>query len=324
MKQVCLIFIGLFSLVGLYCQAQGLPLEEKAVTLSTPTGEIKGKLLLPEGGKPSPVALLIAGSGPTDMDGNSAIGNMKNNSLKFLAEGLAKNGIASLRFDKRGIAGSAAAGKEESKLRFEDYIKDVQGWIDYLSKDKRFTGIAIVGHSEGSLIGMAACNGQPKVKAFVSLAGAGRPAYELIEEQIATQMTPEAVRKEVASINESLRNGKEVTRVPAYLQSLFRASVQPYMISWYKYNPQTLIAALKIPVLIVQGKNDIQVSVEDAELLKKARPSAELLLIDKMNHVLKDCDTKNQQQQMAVYTNPSLPVNAELVSSVSACCKKMK
>lgn len=324
MKQVCLIFIGLFSLVGLYCQAQGLPLEEKAVTLSTPTGEIKGKLLLPEGGKPCPVALLIAGSGPTDMDGNSAIGNMKNNSLKFLAEGLAKNGIASLRFDKRGIAGSAAAGKEESKLRFEDYIKDVQGWIDYLSKDKRFTGIAIVGHSEGSLIGMAACNGQPKVKAFVSLAGAGRPAYELIEEQIAAQMTPEAVRKEVASINESLRNGKEVTRVPAYLQSLFRASVQPYMISWYKYNPQTLIAALKIPVLIVQGKNDIQVSVEDAELLKKARPSAELLLIDKMNHVLKDCDTKNQQQQMVVYTNPSLPVNAELVSSVSACCKKMK
>lgn len=324
MKQVCLIFIVLFSLVGLYCQAQGLPLEEKAVTLSTPTGEIKGKLLLPEGGKPSPVALLIAGSGPTDMDGNSAIGNMKNNSLKFLAEGLAKNGIASLRFDKRGIAGSAAAGKEESKLRFEDYIKDVQGWIDYLSKDKRFTGIAIVGHSEGSLIGMAACNGQPKVKAFVSLAGAGRPAYELIEEQIAAQMTPEAVRKEVASINKSLRNGKEVTRVPAYLQSLFRASVQPYLISWYKYNPQTLIAALKIPVLIVQGKNDIQVSVEDAELLKKARPSAELLLIDKMNHVLKDCDTKNQQQQMAVYTNPSLPVNAELVSSVSACCKKMK
>ena len=324
MKQLSLIFISLFSLVGLCCRAQGLPLEEKAVTLNTPTGEIKGKLLLPEGEKTCPVALLIAGSGPTDMDGSSAIGNMKNNSLKFLAEGLAKNGIASLRFDKRGIASSAAAGKEESKLRFEDYIKDVQGWIDYLAKDKRFTGIVIVGHSEGSLIGMAACNGQPKVKAFVSLAGAGRPAYELIEKQVDAQMVPEAVRKEVASINESLKNGKEVTEVPVYLQSLFRASVQPYMISWYKYNPQTIIAALKIPVMIVQGKNDIQVSVEDAELLKKARPSAELLLVDKMNHVLKDCDTKNQQQQMAVYTNPSLPVNAGLVTSVSTFCKKMK
>ena len=90
------------------------------------------------------------------MDGNSAVGNMKNNSLKFLAEGLAKNGIASLRFDKRGIASSAAAGKGGGKPRFEDYVNDVTGWIDYLAKDRRFTGITVVGHSEGSLIGMLA------------------------------------------------------------------------------------------------------------------------------------------------------------------------
>lgn len=324
MKQASLILIGLFTFVSICCRAQHLPLEEKSVTLSTKNGDIKGKLLLPDEGKPCPVALLIAGSGPTDMDGNSAIGNMKNNSLKFLAEGLAKNGIATLRFDKRGIAGSAAAGKEESKLRFEDYINDVLGWVDYLAKDKHFTDITIVGHSEGALIGMAACSQQPKVKALVSLAGAGRPAYEIIEAQMAAQMTPESVRKEVAVINESLKNGKEVAQVPAYLQSLFRASVQPYMISWYKYNPQSLIRSLKIPVLIVQGKNDIQISVEDAELLKQARSAAELLLIDKMNHVLKDCESKDQQQQMAVYINPSLPVNAVLVSSVSDFIKKLK
>lgn len=324
MKQFGVIFMSLFFFAYLLCRAQSLVLEEKPVTLVTQTGEIKGKLLLPRAEKTCPVALLIAGSGPTDMDGNSAIGNMKNNSLKLLAEALAKEGIASLRFDKRGIASSASAGKEEAKLRFEGYIEDVAGWIDYLAKDKRFSGITIVGHSEGSLIGMAAWRQQPKAKGFVSLAGAGRPAYEIIEAQIAAQMTPEAVRKEVALINESLKNGTEVAQVPAYLQSLFRASVQPYMISWYKYDPQKIIASLKIPVLIVQGKTDIQVSVEDAQLLKKARPSSELLLVDKMNHVLKDCDTLNQQQQMAVYTDPSLPVNAILVSSVSAFIQKLK
>ena len=90
-----------------------------------------------------------------------------------------------------------------------------------------------------------------------------------------------------------MKNGKEVSDVPAYLQSLYRASVQPYLISWFKYNPRTVIASVKVPVLIVQGKNDIQVSVEDAELLKKGCPAAELLLIDKMNHVLKDCESKD-------------------------------
>ena len=103
--------------------------------------------------------------------------------MKFLAEGLAANGIASLRFDKRGIGTSASAGKEEAKLRFEDYVNDVTGWIDYLAKEKRFTTITVAGHSEGALIGMLACQNRPKVKGYISIAGAGRPAYEIIEAQ---------------------------------------------------------------------------------------------------------------------------------------------
>ena len=249
---------------------------------------------------------------------------MKNNSLKFLAEGLALKGIASLRFDKRGIASSASAGKEESKLRLEDYVNDVTGWIDLLAKDKRFTGITVAGHSEGSLIGMLTCRKRPEVKGFISIAGAGSPAYDLIEKQVAAQMTPESIRKEVASIIGSLKNGKEVAQVPAYLLTLFRPSVQPYLISWYKYNPQTVIASLKMPILILQGKKDIQVQEEEAARLKKASPQAELILIDKMNHVLKDCESINPQQQMAVYNNPSLPVNAALINAIAEFIKKNK
>ena len=181
MKHVSLTFGILFSVCCLFCQAQLMPLNVESVTLNTEDGVIKGKLILPSTEKSCPIVLLIAGSGPTDMDGNSPLLHGKNNSLKYLAEGLAENGIASLRFDKRGIATSAAAGKEESLLRFEDYVNDVKGWLNFLANDKRFTGITVIGHSEGALIGMLACRNQPKVKAFVSLAGAGRPAYEIIE-----------------------------------------------------------------------------------------------------------------------------------------------
>lgn len=169
--------------------------------------------------------MLIAGSGPTDMDGNNPM--MKNNSLKFLAEGLALKSIASLRFDKRGIASSASAGKEESKLRLEDYVNDVTGWIDLLAKDKRFTGITVAGHSEGSLIGMLTCRKRPKVKGFISIAGAGSPAYDLIEKQVAAQMTPESIRKEVASINESLKTGKKWHRFPLICKHCFALPYSP-------------------------------------------------------------------------------------------------
>ena len=266
MKQLFLLLFGLALFVLPYCQAQPLTSEEHPVTLNTASGSINGKLLLPAHAK----------------------------SLKFLAEGLALKGIASLRFDKRGIASSASAGKEESKLRLEDYVNDVTGWIDLLAKDKRFTGITVAGHSEGSLIGMLTCRKRPKVKGFISIAG------------------------------ESLKNGKEVAQVPAYLQTLFRPSVQPYLISWYKYNPQTVIASLKMPILILQGKKDIQVQEEEAARLKKASPQAELILIDKMNHVLKDCESINPQQQMAVYNNPSLPVNAALINAIAEFIKKNK
>ena len=245
------------------------------------------------------------------MDGNSAALPGKNNSLKYLAEGLAGKGIASLRYDKRGIASSASAGKDEYSMRFEDGIKDARGWIYYLSRDKRIAGIYVLRHSEGALVGMAASVHNPKVKGYISVAGAGRPAYEIVEEQMAGQ--PEVIRDMVKSINASLKEGKLVPDVPIGLQSLFRSSVQPYMISWYTYNPQEIIKKLKVPVLILQGDKDMQVSVKDAELLKQAQPSADYHLIGNMNHLMKTCDTMDQQRQMATYTDPALPLHKDVL-----------
>lgn len=294
-------------------------LNERSISLNTSSGQINGKIIAP-GASNYPLVLIIAGSGPTDMDGNSALAGMKNNSLKYLAEELGRRGIGSLRFDKRGIASSAAAGKDEYSMRFEDLIKDVREWIDLLSRDRRLSGIYIAGHSEGALIGMIASQNNPKVKGYISLAGAGRPLSDILEEQMSAQ--PEVIRKMIVSINDSLKAGKLVPSVPLGLQALFRSSVQPYLISCYKYNPQEEIKKLTVPVLLLQGKTDIQISVKDAELLKQALPSAELHLIDGMNHVLKDCDTMDRKKQMAVYTNPDLPVNENLLLFIEKFVKK--
>ena len=302
------------------CTAKDNVAKEEPVVLETATGSICGKLLVPNVNVKCPVVLIIAGSGPTDMDGNSALFKGKNNSLKYLAEGLAANGVASLRFDKRGIAGSAKAAKSEADLRFEDYVNDAAGWVEFLKKDKRFSSISVAGHSEGSLIGMIACAKLSGVKSFISIAGAGYPAYDMIESQLASQ--PDVVQQEVARIDDSLKVGKIVKDVPSYLNSLYRESVQPYMISWYKYDPRSVIKTLTVPILILQGDADIQVTTEDAKVLQAANPSSKMLIIKGMNHVFKHCDSMDMQQQVAVYGDPSLPINSELLTEICSFVKR--
>jgi fermentation-respiration switch protein FrsA (DUF1100 family) len=99
------------------------------------------------------------------------------------------------------------------------------------------------------------------------------------------------------------------------LNALARPSVQPYMISWFRYDPGQEISKLTIPVLIVQGTTDIQVSEEDARALASANPKAKLVLIEKMNHIFKEAQA-DRAGNIATYNNPSLPVASELVKRV--------
>ena len=287
---------------------------EEDITLNTPTGDIHGKLMLPDGGIPCPVVLIIAGSGPTDMNGNSIGTGMTNNSLLYLAQELAASGIATVRYDKRGIGKSTAAGTKEEDLRFDHYIDDAAAWADRLGSDARFNKVVIAGHSEGSLIGMVAATRSKAVKAYVSIAGCGSPAYEILEKQLQSQ--PVQIQEESAAICKELREGRTVEKVPFYLAALYRQSVQPYLISWFAYNPSVEIAKLDIPMLILQGDKDIQVGTEEAEKLHAAQPTSSLYIIKDMNHVLKQCDTMQQMAQLATYSKPELPIKHELVEHV--------
>jgi pimeloyl-ACP methyl ester carboxylesterase len=289
--------------------SRGWALEQK-IELGTKTGALHGTLDLPDRSAPFPVALIISGSGPTDRDGNQPL--MRNDSLKLLGAALASRGIAALRFDKRGIGESAAAGPREADLRFETYVDDAVQWIEWLRHDRRFSTVAIVGHSEGALIGILAAK-KAKVDALVSIAGAARPAPALLREQLAGKLTPSLKERSDWILGE-LVAGRTVADVPQELLVLYRPSVQPYLISWFKYDPAREIAGLECPLLIVQGTTDIQIPVEDAKRLAASRSGAELGVIDGMNHVLKRATSPAEQQ--AAYTDPSLPIDPGAVEKV--------
>ena len=310
------LFTFSFLISGItFTQGQDLP-----YVLWTPTGEIKGSLLMPDVKSAVPVVLLISGSGPTDRDGNQP--NMKNNCIKLIAEELKSKGIASVRFDKRAIAESKEAFTTEQNLRFESYIEDTKAWVEKISKDNRFSKIIIAGHSEGSLIGMVAANGCRNLSGFISIAGAGRPADAILKEQLQAQ--PMDQKLAMYKMIDKLKKGDTIAHVPPQYNALFRESIQPYMISWFKYNPQKEIAKLKIPVLILQGTMDIQVKLTDYDLLSKAKPNARKILIPDMNHVLKSISTIEKKAQIATYTNPDLPLVPKLTDSIVTFIGKIK
>lgn len=309
--------IMMLALIVLTCQtyAQDVPDTVSTVTniiLNTKTGKIYGSLSVPSKSKTFPLVLIIAGSGPTDRNGNSGAA-VTSNSYKILADSLLQHNIASLRYDKRGIAESADSTLKEENMVFETYITDAEDWVNLLKKDKRFSCIIIAGHSEGSLVGMVA-SANKKVDKYISIAGTGEPVYETLKKQLAMQ--PEPLKKSCYAILDTLASGKIFTGVPAMLSSLFRPSVQPYLISWFKYDPKKEIAKLTIPVLIINGTTDIQVAEDNATNLHNACRQSKLVIIDGMTHLLKDGPADRDKNITLYKTTPNKPIKTELVEAI--------
>lgn len=286
------------------------------MVLHTTKGDIYGTLQVAGVKKKMPVVLIIAGSGPVDRNGNHD--KMINNSLMMLADSLQLHGIASLRYDKRGIGASKAAAPSENELRFDDYISDAEGWIKMLKQDKRFSKVIVLGHSEGSLIGMVAAK-EENAKAFISVDGAGKPADQMLREQLKLKVSP-TMMDTCNQIFDALLNGNEVKNVDKRLGMIFRPSVQPYLISWFKYNPQTEIAKLKIPILLIQGTTDMQVKEEEVKLLANANTAAKLKIIEGMNHIMKAVPA-SFADNLSADMNPKLPLMTECVKAIVSFVK---
>lgn len=305
MLRVLLLTLTLFSSLGFAASPVVL---QRPISLDTGSGELFGSLLLPKSDKPVPVVLIIAGSGPTDRNGNSADGT-RNDSLKRLAWVLARNNIASVRYDKRGVAASLAATPDERNLTLEAYVADAVAWGKLLKADTRMGPLIVLGHSEGALVAALAAP-QLDPAGVISLSGSARPVDQVIRQQLADHLPP-ALLLRSNEILDHLKAGQVDADVPRPLEGIFRPSVQPYLISLFRADPSAAFAKLSMPALIIQGTNDIQVGVADARQLKNAKPDAQLTVIEGMNHVMRIVP-KDVKEQLESYNDPKLPLAAEL------------
>nr|WP_236165887.1 alpha/beta hydrolase [Pseudomonas fulva] len=313
-------FIALFCLLlTSLCHAAAPTVLHRPIDLDTGQGVLHGSLLLPQQDTPPPVVLIIAGSGPTDRDGNNPAGGRVDN-LKRLALLLANANIASVRYDKRGVAASQPATPDERDLSVERYVADVVAWGHKLKADPRFGPLILIGHSEGALIASLAAE-QAGASAVISLAGSGRPMAEVVREQLAERLPPAQLARGSALLDR-LEAGQTSLDVPAPLRQVFRPSVQPYLITLFRQDPAAAFARLSMPALIVQGRNDVQVDVADAQKLKDAKPDAHLVLIEGMNHMLR-ISPKDMSEQRESYQNPQLPLARELGEQIVAFIRQL-
>jgi pimeloyl-ACP methyl ester carboxylesterase len=268
---------------------------------------IDGTLLTPNEGSIT-LAIIIADSGPTDRNGNQNF--MKNNSLKKLAKGLTANGIATYRYDKRTVK-LIRRGKSSKNILFDDFVTDAIAVIDFFKTKNEYSKIYVIGHSQGSLVGMLAAKN--RADGFVSLAGAGKNIGDVLIEQV--DDTAPAFLDDTKRIVALLKEGKTTNDFPTALGSVFNMDTQPFMINWLKYNPQDELKKLNIPVLIVNGTKDLQVSVEEAKLLKLDSDNSKFQIIENMNHVLfiiKGDDLINSKSYNESFRN----LSSELIDAV--------
>lgn len=251
--------------------------------LPTAWGRLSGSLLLPDGAGPFPAALLIAGSGAVDRNGNDPFDVVPSNYLERLARALAARGIASLRYDKRGVGSSVYPGLSEEALRFEQLVEDAVAMAQRLEADGRISGLTLLGHSEGALVAALAA-AQLHPHALASIAGAGERASSVMRHELERQLPPELAAAAAGALE--AMEAQQLAAVPPELVLLFRPSVQPYLMSWFRHDPREVLAGLELPVLLLHGGADAQVPVQHARQLHEACPDAKLRIVERMDHQL--------------------------------------
>lgn len=298
LNYVCLLFT-------IVCFGQDVNFSAQDISINK---HIDGTLLIPDNKSTTPLAIIIGDNGPIDRNGNQNFQN--NNAIKKLAEALSNQNIATFRYDKR-IVKQIRKGNVDPNISFDDFIIDANTIIEYFKSRNTFSKLIIIGHGQGSLVGMVSSINN--VDQFISLAGSGKSIDNVIIDQI-KQMDP-VLEESTKKAFENLKKGNIVKDYPQALGSIFNPDVQPFMMSWMKYNPQELIQNLNIPILIVNGTKDLQVPISEAELLKEATSNAQLEIIDNMNHVLFIIEGKELENSKS-YNESFRPISNDLIKKI--------
>jgi len=269
---------------------------------------IDGTLLLPNKIEMPNLVIIIGGTGPTDRNGNQNFS--KHYALKKLAEKLTNNGVATFRYDKR-ILKQIKKRKIDPKLSFDDFVTDAITTLNYFKTQNTYNKIYIVGHDQGSLISILTA--KEGVDGLISIAGVGKSIDEVIIDQI--NLTSPGLVKDVKRITSILKKGKTTNDYPQPLSSIFNIETQPFIANWMQYNPQEEIKQLKLPILIINGSKDLEVSLDETNILKAAVPKAKVSIIDDMNHVLfiiKGDDLENSKS----YRESFRTISSQLIEDI--------
>jgi pimeloyl-ACP methyl ester carboxylesterase len=289
---------------------------EVVIEAPGPQGPLAGTMI--ERAPGAPVVLIIPGSGPTDRNGDNPLG-VRGGVYRQLAVGLAARGIASVRIDKRGMFGSHAAVADANDVTIADYAGDVHSWIGVIRKRTGAPCIWVFGHSEGGLVALVAAQSAPDICGLLLVAAIGRPLADVMRQQFKANPANAPILGQALAAIDSLEAGK--TFDPAGLNPalvpVFSPKVQPYLIDFFRYDPAKLAAAYKGPMLVLQGNRDLQVTLEDAAILKNAHLSAKLVIVPGVNHVLKPVAGETRGDNFATYGDASLPIDPAVVDGVA-------
>ena len=292
------------------------PPVERQISAPGPLAPLAGTLL--DAGKRAPVVVIIPGSGPTDRDGNNPLG-VSAGTYRLLAQGLAARGVTTVRIDKRGMFGSRAAIANPNAVTIAEYAADAHAWARVARAATGARCVWLLGHSEGSLVALAAGQDPTDLCGVISVSGAGRKLGTIIREQLqANPANAPVISSAYAAIArlEARQRFNNADIHPALLP-LFGEAIQLYMIDLLSYDPPRLAASLKLPLLVIQGDRDLQVTPVDARALVAVQPKAQLVILPGVNHVLKSVATSDRAANTATYTNPSLPVSPLALDAIA-------
>lgn len=298
----------LIALAMLCCP--GLAVTASADETRIRVGAIDAMLTTPAGVERPPVALLIAGSGSTDHDGNGP--QIKPATLKKLSEQLVARNIATLRYDKRGAGGWKPEFGRPEDFRFKDYVDDAVALVGYLREAGKFSRLVLIGHSEGGLVAILAARRVP-VDRLVLLTTAARRQGDLLKAQLERKLAPDLFQPIAKAIDEIMA-GQIVDPTPPGLS--IPPSMQPGIASAFTEDPIVSIKLVEQPTLIVGGGRDRQVARVDFAALAAASSAAKTLWLPDMNHVL--VDVTDEADDLAAYNQSERPLDPDMIEAVAA------
>lgn len=294
--------------------------QEREIVIACDWGDISATLNTPTAGSDVAV-LIVAGSGPTDRNGNSGP-SLNTYTYKMLSDDLVKGGVAVLRYDKRAIGRSRVNDPTTiPNMVFEDFVDDAVRCVDYL-RGEGFEKVIVAGHSEGGEIALhLALREDVAVDGLVLLCCPGFPMDQILTAQLSAQLIPQHLGLMVTAttLMQRIKAGEmvPVESIPQELLSLFRPSVQPFLCSSMAFDPAELLSRVEQPALVISGGRDIQVTKDNAERLMRGAKRGEHIHFEHMTHVLKDADTNDRIEQLvSVYTNANMPLTEGVSNAV--------